>query len=93
MLNETLCPFEKPATYWPTKPLPARSALHRWRLTGVKGENGQRVKLETIKIGGRRYTSKEAVERFILAQNAMPAPKVPEKKRPNSSDLLEAMGI
>jgi hypothetical protein len=29
------------------------------------------VKLETIKIGGRRYTSKEAIASFIAAQNAV----------------------
>ena len=41
------------------------ATLHRWRLHGVRG-----VKLETVLIGGMRYTSHEAIARFIAAQNA-----------------------
>ena len=41
------------------------ATLHRWRLNGVRG-----VKLETVLIGGMRYTSREAIARFIAAQNA-----------------------
>ena len=36
------------------------STLHRWRLRGVKG-----VKLDTLMLGGRRYTSVEALYRFF----------------------------
>ena len=43
------------------------ASLHRWRLHGVRG-----IKLETIRIGGLRYTSREAIVRFIDAQNAVP---------------------
>lgn len=39
---------------------PSICTLWRWRLRGVRG-----VKLETLAIGGRRYTSAEALERFI----------------------------
>lgn len=35
------------------------------------------VKLETVKIGGRRFTSKEAIVRFIAAQNASDVPAAP----------------
>jgi len=38
---------------------PHLSTLHRWRLRGVRG-----VKLETCLIGGRRFTSLEAVANF-----------------------------
>ena len=48
------------------------ATLHRWRLNGVRG-----VKLETILIGGLRYTSREAIDRFIAAQNADDAPAAP----------------
>lgn len=41
------------------------ATLHRWRLNGIRG-----VRLETILIGGMRYTSREAIARFIAAQNA-----------------------
>ena len=40
------------------------SAIWRWTTVGVRG-----CVLETILIGGVRYTSKEAMERFIAAQN------------------------
>ena len=40
--------------------------LHRWRKQGVRG-----VVLETVLVGGRRMTSREAISRFIEAQNAM----------------------
>ena len=48
------------------------ASLHRWRLDGVRG-----VKLETVLICGLRYTSKEAIDRFIAAQNADDAPAAP----------------
>ena len=50
------------------KSLPDRphiSTLCRWWRRGVRG-----VKLETITIGGRRYTSAEALERFSAATTA-----------------------
>ena len=50
------------------KSLPGRphlSTLHRWRLPGVHG-----VRLETCLLGGRRYTSEEALERFAAATTA-----------------------
>lgn len=91
MLNETLCLFCRPADYWPVRPLPHRSALHRWRMAGVKADDGQVVKLETIRIAGKRYTSKEAVARFIEAQNATAVKKPPEPRRPSSGDILDAI--
>jgi Protein of unknown function (DUF1580) len=35
------------------------STLHRWRRCGIRGN-----KLETLVIGGRRYTSLAALQRF-----------------------------
>ena len=43
---------------------PAISTLWRWSTTGVKG-----VKLETILVGGQRYSSLEAFRRFVAAGN------------------------
>lgn len=39
---------------------PNISTIHRWRLRGVRG-----IKLESIMIGGVRYTSDEALQRFF----------------------------
>ena len=41
---------------------PNVSTLHRWRLSGIRN-----VKLETMMFGGRRVTSREALDRFSLA--------------------------
>ena len=44
------------------KVLPGRpnvATLWRWRTRGVRG-----IRLETVLVGGRRYTSHEALERF-----------------------------
>ncbi len=46
-----------------TKTLPSRPHIAtgwRWVYRGCKG-----IKLETVCIGGRRYTSEEALQRFI----------------------------
>jgi hypothetical protein len=40
------------------------ATLHRWRLSGVRG-----CKLQTILVGGQRFTSRQAIARFIEAQN------------------------
>jgi hypothetical protein len=40
----------------------ASKKIHRWRQRGVRG-----VKLETCLIGGRRFTSQQAIERFVQA--------------------------
>ena len=45
-----------------TNPSPA--TLWRWAFKGVDG-----VKLETFKIGGRRYTTAEALDRFVARLN------------------------
>ena len=39
---------------------PHTSTIWRWHRRGIKG-----VRLETAIIGGRRYTSREAIQRFI----------------------------
>jgi hypothetical protein len=50
------------------KTLPSRpdqSTLWRWRNRGVRG-----VRLETVLVGGRRMTSRQALNRFFAAVNA-----------------------
>ncbi len=41
---------------------PKRSTMHRWTHQGVRG-----VRLATFLVGGRRYTTPEAIEAFIRA--------------------------
>jgi hypothetical protein len=72
------------------------STIHRWRLRGAKG-----IKLETVLIGGRRYTSREAVARFAAAVTAardglpplLRTPKQREKAIAQSERELKAAGI
>ena len=45
-----------------------RSTIYRWVIKGING-----VKLESVKRGGGRFTSREAIVRFIAANSeAMP---------------------
>lgn len=41
------------------------ATLHRWRLHGIQG-----IKLETYRVGGRRYVTPEAIDRFNAAITA-----------------------
>ena len=43
------------------------STVWRWALKGIIAQNGDRVKLEFVKCGGRLLTSKQALERFVAA--------------------------
>jgi hypothetical protein len=58
------------------KSRPSPSTLWRWALRGVRG-----IVLESIVIGGRRYTSREAVDRFMSRLNeSEPVPAPSETK-------------
>jgi hypothetical protein len=54
-----------------TNPSPA--TMWRWALRGVDG-----VKLETFKIGGRRYTTPDSVEKFVSRLNSPRAANEPQ---------------
>jgi hypothetical protein len=69
-----------------------------WRYMGTKGVRGAR--LESLVCGGKRWTSKEAIARFIAAQNAtdLPAaPKITATQRRRQSEAarlaLQEMGL
>jgi hypothetical protein len=51
---------------------PSAATLWRWATRGVGG-----VRLETYKIGGRRYTTAEALERFVACLSNPSAASVP----------------
>ena len=78
MINEALLSLAAAGRTLPGKP--HLSTLHRWRLRGVRG-----VKLETVLVGGRRFTSHEALERFIerttAAANGEPSPRRTNRQR------------
>lgn len=61
LLSEQLVTLNQAAKLVPGGPVHL-STMHRWHLRGVHG-----VRLETIVAGGKRRTSKEAIERFVIA--------------------------
>lgn len=76
--SETLIPFCEARSAFPGGKRLSLATLHRWRLHGVRG-----TKLETVLIGGSRYTSAEAISRFVRAQNVdqSPAPAITPTQR------------
>jgi hypothetical protein len=61
-LNDELFPLSKARNHYPTPNPPHPATLMRWALKGV---GKAKIKLETVKIGGRRYTSRAALEAFV----------------------------
>jgi hypothetical protein len=93
--NEELLTLKQAAQFLPNRPHIA--TLIRWWQRGCRG-----VKLTTILIGGQRYTSKEALQRFIeqttAAADGAPAPraessKAREKRLAKVEAELSAAGI
>lgn len=66
---------------------PHASTLVRWASRGVAG-----VRLETVKIGGRRYTSAEAIDRFISRTSGRVSQRV-ERTNPSIDAALDAAGL
>jgi hypothetical protein len=64
MANERLIPFQAARSEFPGRKRVGLATLHRWCSHGIKG-----VKLETIFVGGQRFTSREAIQRFVDGQN------------------------
>ncbi len=46
---------------------PSTNAIWRWCRRGVKARSGERVHLEHVRLGGRIFTSADAVHRFGVA--------------------------
>ncbi len=63
LLNETLVPIGAAGRYVPLGP--HLNTVRRWATQGIDG-----VKLESVRIGKRRYTTLEAIERFLARLNA-----------------------
>lgn len=92
--SESLVSFEQASEVTPGRP--HKSTLHRWRLRGIRG-----IRLETCLIGGRRFTSREALQRFAERTSAVatsgPAPSPIERKSEQAFEaaeqILDAAGI
>jgi Protein of unknown function (DUF1580) len=62
MEKESLIRLAQAAQELPGRP--HLSTVVRWSLRGIKG-----VRLETVVVGGRRFTSREAIRRFHASLN------------------------
>jgi len=70
--EEQVIPLTQVRKYLPpTMPKPHPSTCVRWALRGV---GDPPIRLETIKFGGRRLTSVEAINRFIAALTVREGP-------------------
>ncbi len=75
------------------------STLWRWAAVGCRARDGQRVRLETLRMGGSTATSLEALQRFFAAlsageqERARAAPRPSSKDHARSEKVLEAAGI
>jgi hypothetical protein len=73
---------------------PHISTMIRWALRGVKG-----TRLETVMVGGRRFTSIEAIQRFLTRLNepgALAAQSPSEKRKlaiAQTDAMLDVEGI
>lgn len=59
---------------------PHASTIWRWRTRGVKGR-----KLESVTIGGKAYTSREALQRFAVASGGT-EPEPPTLRTPKARE-------
>lgn len=57
---------------------PSQRTVFRWMLDGYGKD---RIRLESIKIGNARFTSVEAIGRFLAAVNQPPSPRQKKDRR------------
>lgn len=84
--TESLLTFAEASHRIPSRP--HLSQLYRWSMVGLRG-----VKLEWLQIGGKRYTSVEALDRFYArltaAAGGEAAPVAPTKLRKKQIEAAE----
>ena len=92
--NETIITLGEGCRAFPPNGI-SDATMARWIQKGIKG-----VRLETLLIGGRRVTSREAIARFIAAQNpddshAIPAITPAQRHRQSEAARtdLQRMGV
>jgi hypothetical protein len=85
--TESLVSFPDAPNSIPGKP--HISTLHRWRLKGVRGR-----RLETIVRGGRRFTSIEAINRFMHSEEVPGSPaRAPADRANEAGRELDDLGV
>jgi hypothetical protein len=76
------------------------STLFRWATKGVRGPNGERVRLETTRLGGSLITSVAALNRFAAAlspheqgKGPVVSPRSPGKRRKEIERADEELAV
>jgi hypothetical protein len=101
--KETILSLRQAAKLFPParqgKPVSFQCVL-RWVLNGARGPDGELVRLESLRIGSRWVTSREAIQRFAEAltpEIATPAPARTRRQRlraaAKAEHELDRMGI
>jgi len=68
-----------------------RSTISRWITQGRIGQDGNRHRLEAVRIGGRLYSTREALRRYIRAcSEPAPAGDPDHGQDDDDTDHLEA---
>ena len=94
--TETLRPLAEAAARLPSlrggRPV-STTTVWRWATRGVRGRRGQKIRLETLKIGGTCCTSDEALARFFRALSADPARGIPPSPQDStvSNNAIQAV--
>ena len=83
LLDETLLSLVEACAHFPVKS--SRATLERWIRKGCRG-----IVLETVLICGKRYTSKEAIDRFIRGQLQVEAEKAQPTQSMSKKAIAEA---
>lgn len=81
---EQLIPIGEAAAHIPGRP--HRATIWRWIQRGIRG-----VVLDSVRVGGRRYTSVEAIHRFILAFDGRKATASQTDSRRRNNAIERAM--
>ena len=77
--SEKLLSLAEASKTWPGRP--HVSSIFRWMAHGTRG-----CRLDSVLIGGRRFTSAEALERFIAATTAAAAGQAPPIRTANQRE-------
>jgi len=95
-LDEDYIPINGASQFIPGRP--HRATVWRWALRGIQ-RCGETVKLNTVAVGGRRFTTRADIELFLSAcnggTNATP-PVVNEsfqRRAEAAARVLESMGV
>jgi len=92
---EAYIPMDQAPAHFPGKRV-HRATVWRWHLTGLH-RHGQVIRLRTVTVGSRRYTTQAWIDEFLRACNGEAPLTVSPGQRQRQADAamqtLSAMGV